>query len=225
MVTKEQILEALDKCCFSILTCENYEENIVDLMDLKILNGWDTGASKVVLFPTDKETDFVVKIPFSHDAEYISRCEYDENFDPDSALFEGAAEPDGWDYCEAETIYYNHAKEEGIEFAFLKIERIGYSKDFHPIYIQPVAEMLESREESHKKDWAECQLASNFCTSNHLECFSDYWVADFLNCYGKEAYKKLHDFLSDFCIWDMHSGNLGYYNGKPVIVDYGGYHE
>ena len=225
MVTKEQILEALKECYFSMLTCDNYDENIIEHMDPKVLDEYNSGASKVVLFPTDEETDFVVKIPFSHDAEYISRCEYDEDFDPNNALFVGAEEPDGWDYCEAETLYYERAVEEGLEFAFLKTELIGRSNNFHPIYIQKKAEMLEIREESHKKDWVECQLASNFCTSNHLECFSGYWVADFLNCYGEEAYKKLHDFLADCDIWDMHSGNLGYHNGKPVIVDYGGYHE
>lgn len=225
MVTKEQILEALKECYFSMLTCDNYDENIIEHMDSKVLDEYNSGASKVVLFPADEETDFVVKIPFSHDAERISWYEYDENFNAEEALFTGADEPDRWDYCKAETLYYEHAVEEGLEFAFLKTELIGYSNDFHPIYIQKKAEMLESREESHKKDWKECQFASNFCTFNHLECFSDYWVADFLNCYGEEAYKKLHDFLADFHIWDMHSGNLGYYNGKPVIVDYGGYHE
>jgi hypothetical protein len=225
MVTKEQILEALKECCFDILNYDNYEQNIVNYMDSKVLDEYNSGASKVVLFPTDEETDFVVKIPFSHDAERISWYEDREDFNPEEALFVGADEPNGWDYCKAETIYYEHAVEEGLEFAFLKTELIGYSDDFHPIYIQKKAEMLEIREESHKKDWAECQLASNFCTSNHLECFSGYWVADFLNCYGEEAYRKLHDFLADFHIWDMHSGNLGYYKGKPVVVDYGGYHE
>ena len=225
MVTKEQILEALKECYFSMLTCDNYDENIIEHMDSKVLEECNSGASKVVLIPTDTDTDFVVKIPFSHDAEYLCDHEDDEDFDPNNALFKGADEPNGWDYCRAEIIYYEHAVEEGLEFAFLKTELIGYSDDFHPIYIQKKAEMLETREESYKKDWTEWQAASNFCTSNHLKCLSGYWVADFLDCYGEEAYKKLHDFLSDFHIWDMHSGNLGYYNDKPVIVDYGGYYE
>ena len=106
MVTKERILEALKECCFDILTCDNYNENIVDYMDYTVLGDSNSGASKVVLFPVDIDTDFVVKIPFSHDAEYLCNHEDDEDFDPSNALFEGADEPNGWDYCRPQTLYY-----------------------------------------------------------------------------------------------------------------------
>lgn len=227
MVTKEQIMKALDKCYFSILTCESYEDDVIRLMDFEILNrgNYDAGATKVVLYPMDKEANFVVKIPFTHDAEYISDHAEEKDFDFGEASFQNASEPDGWDYCEAETILYKFAEKAEIEFAFLKTELIGYSKDNHPIYTQPFAEMLESRRNSHDKDWRECQSASDFCTRHDLECFHPYWVADFLECYGEGAYERLHEFLFEFCIYDMHSGNLGYYKGKPVIIDYGGYHE
>ena len=224
-----KLLEGLDHCYFDVINSYTCDVDIIDRVDTNVYysDKYDTGATKLVLFPkAELNLDIVVKIPFTHSEDKEWGPDEDDNWKPGEYYpLCGAFYGDGWDYCKAETLYYEHAVEEGIEFAFLKTELIGYSDDFHPIYIQKKAEMLESREESHKKDWTECQLASNFCTSNHLDCFSDYWVADFLNCYGEEAYKKLHDFLADFHIWDMHSGNLGYYNGKPVIVDYGGYHE
>ena len=34
---------------------------------------------------------------------------------------------------------------------------------------------------------------------------------------------QLYDFISELEINDLHSGNIGYENGRIVIIDYSGY--
>jgi len=48
-------------------------------------------------------------------------------------------------------------------------------------------------------------------------------AATFLEYYGKEMYEALTQFCEDYEINDLHSGNIGSVDGRPVIIDYGGY--
>ena len=49
--------------------------------------------------------------------------------------------------------------------------------------------------------------------------------AMFLEQYGDEVYET----LSEFCIWeeinDIHCGNIGFIDGKIILIDYAGYHD
>lgn len=50
--------------------------------------------------------------------------------------------------------------------------------------------------------------------------WSRRWVDSFLDTWGRKSYKNLHDFISEFEITDLHNGNLGWFCGKPVIIDW-----
>ena len=46
----------------------------------------------------------------------------------------------------------------------------------------------------------------------------------FAETYGYEEFLRLNDFLEWYDINDLHSGNIGYINGKLVFIDYAGYY-
>ena len=48
-------------------------------------------------------------------------------------------------------------------------------------------------------------------------------AATFLEFYGKEMYEALTQFCIDYEINDLHNGNIGSVDGRPVIIDYSGY--
>ena len=48
---------------------------------------------------------------------------------------------------------------------------------------------------------------------------------EFMREYGEETYKKLGEFCKKYDINDLHCGNVGYDNGKIVLIDFAGYHE
>ena len=209
-----KILEGLKECCFEELSEDSCFSCVFEYCSPQVFeNNYNSGATKMILFPIEAK-DYVIKIPFSHDSY---------NFD-EVMPFEGADEPERWNYCKAEELYYEAAEARGLDFVFLETKYIGEVHD-HPIYCQKKVEMLDSRRSSHPKDWKSTIIATSYCNSKSQECFSEFWITDFLEYYGTEMLDKLYCFLDDFNISDLHEGNLGYLNDIPVIVDYAGYHE
>ena len=49
------------------------------------------------------------------------------------------------------------------------------------------------------------------------------WAKMAIVLYGKKACKALSDFVQENGINDLHQSNLGYKNGKPIILDFSGY--
>lgn len=49
------------------------------------------------------------------------------------------------------------------------------------------------------------------------------WASVALSLYGKFAVKQLCDFIQKNRINDLHRGNIGFYNFKPIILDFCGY--
>ena len=49
------------------------------------------------------------------------------------------------------------------------------------------------------------------------------WAKVALVIYGKRACKTLCDFIVKHNINDLHENNIGYKNGKPIILDFSGY--
>lgn len=54
---------------------------------------------------------------------------------------------------------------------------------------------------------------------------SALWVARALQLYGKVFMRKLEEWSHAQQINDLHSTNVGWLNGRPVIIDYAGYDE
>lgn len=174
---------------------------------------WNDGASKLVLIPEDK--DYVIKIPFnsSHD-EFDDGCYYDMSRN----------------YCEEEIDLYNKISMEGLGGVFsqffLPLTRVEEFQDYD-IYIQPKCQVYNQVSNEKRSHFYSPGSMSKVKSShlNHYISLPDDWIAAVVEVL-KNIYlaKKFFEILSKYNIdQDLHRGNIGYYNGKPVILDYGGF--
>lgn len=133
------------------------------------------------------------------------RHDYDVDFDED-------------DYCGSEAWLYAQACEWGVEQAFVEVEPLG-TIGIHPIYAQKKVSFREPK----------------ICSADSKQKFKSlyptrYTISDTLggllvDAYGEEFVAKLYKFIDFYHIDDLHNGNWTIVDGKPKIVDYGGYRE
>ena len=191
------------------------------------------GVSKVVIIP--RNSAYVIKTPLFGSLYYPE--EYDEENDKYYTDYENAqfdeytgayyedAEIDCSNYCELEEYLYNFAVENGVSDMFAKTEFFGYAKCGRPVYIS----------EKCKNFWwgdREPSDASKTLVKDKRDSSTPGWsrmdsmiTALFVDDYGVERAGKLFQFLSDFNISDLHSGNVMFSEktGKIVITDYSGF--
>lgn len=217
----KEVLETIDRVCDlkGDLTNENFYSKVVN--PLKKENCYldsNSGATKGILF--FKDLDVVIKIPFIGEES----C-----YEDDVIEFYGA---DGdWDYCRLEANLYNCAKEKKIEIFFAETKYITTIQDY-PIYTQPIVQIFynsnihKSFDESNK-DYIKIKdslvKTSRIIADNYgLE---SEWLFIAFKKYGFYMLKKFLTFLKDYDINDLHSGNIGYKNNLPILLDYSGYNE
>ena len=133
------------------------------------------------------------------------RHDYDVDFDED-------------DYCGSEAWLYAQACEWGVEQAFVEVEPLG-TIGIHPIYAQKKVSFREPKT----------------CSADSKQKFKSlyptrYTISDTLGgllveAYGEDFVAKLYKFIDFYHIGDLHNGNWTIVDGKPKIVDYGGYKE
>ena len=214
----KEILNSLKNCCFDELTNETSESLVFENAD-----GYDecyTGATKIVLNPSSSD-DFVVKIPFTHslcdgyDNETDTYYECTEEFT--MAPFGGK-----WDYCRTEVNVYEMAIEDKVDQYFLPLYYIGDVKG-HPIYIQE--KIIVSDEYCSSSTFEDREKVAKSCNEKLLDMFNTEWVTDFVMTYGIDAFADLDRFFGKIGLTDLHSGNVGYYHGVPVVIDYAGFYE
>lgn len=217
----------------------NMRDDIIDPLrrNSNIHFTWENGATKLVLLPRDE--DFVIKIPFTG---YWDEDDYESNMrsyeraedrgeEPEEIIdtdfyyeFTYASidedDPECWDYCRLECAIYEKAAAAGLARYFAKEEIIGYLDDFFPIYAQ---EKVSAFSKVYDKDIG--QRTSKRCEELNVDCIHSMWVHDFFEIYGEEEYVKLANFLKEEDLWDFHGGNIGYRNGKPILMDYSGYND
>ena len=251
IMTKDYILECLDHyCCFDGLTENTFLDLIIHpLQENMCFNNWtyDNGVTKGVLI--FKELDFVVKIPFQGYNSYTESHyesanggwhwsdyeKFDECFKVESVEeffeFEGSpAEGSNWNYCAAEAEITQKAREEGVGKCIAATEFLGYAGD-HPIYIQEKCFMFSDASTSTNKERYKHRTKKDYDSLKEIRERTDFWgiddnwVLDLLIYWGEEMLKKLGDFIFNQNIEDLHSGNIGYRNGVPCLVDYSSYYE
>lgn len=192
----------------------------------------DQGISKGVILL--KGCEWVLKIPFEgrycesdFEDAYAGWEEADDPnlpepheadfFDP----FQFATMPDDtedrWNYCELECRLYQAAIEQDVARYFAEEYYLGKIKN-HPVYYQK--RVTFSQKEYSKE---RTRSTSERCRELEVPCFDAEWITDFFDAYGEEEFIRLSNFLSDYGIYDLHSGNLGYLNGLPIILDYASY--
>ena len=224
MVNIEAILDLLDKCYLDgELTEDNFYENVIDQIPRSISLTYFSGATKLVLlFPG---ADYVVKIPFTGSGYLME--DYDEDtgewYEHDNYCpFEGALYS-GWNYCETEVQLYELAAEYGIEQFFAKTEFIGHVQG-HPIYIQERAEIFDDTHKSHRHSHEVRKSVSEKCNYNNFNNFNIDWIADLFNYCTDEIFCEIMTFATHN-LEDLHRGNIGYIDGRPVFVDYSGFND
>ena len=167
------------------------------------------GATKgVIIF---KDLGFVIKVPLMY-------------YDGGSSLY-GAGGDDDWNYCEAELKNYIAAKENNVENCFAKIEfikQIGGCN--YPVYIQEYVDTFVNRSSvSYHTDEDVDMVRQIINQSPAYDYIDTNWEADILATFGKNFYEKVKEFIFRYEINDLHRGNIGYINCKPVFADYSGF--
>ena len=59
--------------------------------------------------------------------------------------------------------------------------------------------------------------------SHQFNFYNDTFGAILLEYYGEEKLNKFFSFIDNYNIGDLHSGNFGFQNGRPVFIDYSGF--
>lgn len=191
------------------------------------------GASKLVF---DVRSDKVIKLPFTG-YHYYADGEYDDEtgFYEDEEVFEefrGANNSiNNWDYCLTEVEKYALAENAGFEKFFAKTE-LFCRVDGHPIYLQDkVIVYAEGGYQSfppseQSKQYCEKHFSYENKSFKGAKTLPNDWVAKAVDLYGAEEVENFLVFLEKERFSDLHYHNIGYTrDGRPVILDYSGYHE
>lgn len=230
-MSRDEIIMYLKECIFDgELSENNLYSKIMNFLPKNV--GVQTGATKMALFFPD--TDFVVKIPFNgatknhHEwNDETQQYEKIETFTP-FEYAETKDEADSWNYCQVELELYEEAVHDNVSQFFLETELLIVINDT-PIYIQQKAEILADCKDTYcyEDSYDEDTLSETRkkCDDKDLRCFNACWLSDAFNYYKNDD--KVFDLLvfAENYLDDLHSHNLGYVNGRPVIIDYAGYNE
>lgn len=213
-----EILNALTYCNFDQL------ENNYDVFNDQVVSpfrrhyegnvDYAEGATKGVLI--FKDLGFVIKIPYSMLDEYDICGAYDG--------------VETWNYCSQEANRYGMAENEGLQDVFLETTLLDDINGY-PVYIQPYAQIFKNMEasdiseHSYASSEEEKQQTRNINEEYAFNDITNIWESEVFALYGKDYYIKLKSFINDIDINDLRTANIGYYNNKPVLVDYAGFYE
>ena len=127
------------------------------------------------------------------------------------------------EYCANEVETYKEAVKAGLGDCFLKIEKFDYIVNT-PIYICEYADETKVRKKKVTKEDLE-EIAEHTSTHTKAPHIPYSWSKEFIDYYGGDKFRKFLEFLVRFGINDLHSNNLGYKDGRPVVFDFAGYFE
>lgn len=205
-------LENLDEFCDEY--CDFFATRICSYIaeKFKVKCHCASGASKFVVIFDDY--DYVFKIPYHQSYMYESGDLYE---------FEYA-----YDYCDLEVEKYADIMSMDSEIAelfFPKSEYVCQMTDDYSLYRQIKCDNISEFKESHSRDEITTTLANN-----NRRLYVSYRIADYLiSNYDLNTAFDLLDRLNkvvNCCeISDLHMGNYGTLNGRPVIFDYSGYED
>ena len=158
------------------------------------------GATKVVIVFLNE--NFVIKIPFKGITNYLHEFRTYPN------------------YCNKEKEIYEKAISNNLEQYFIPcchLGKIGKKGKSISIYSQKKVAVLDN-------EMTQSYLKRDEIEDENELSNSKTWNLDFIENYSYNEYRNLIDFLFyENDITDFHSGNIGYYQKKPVIFDFGGY--
>lgn len=192
---------------------EDYLVSSIEVGDDRFNFDWEDGATKLVIIP--ENTDYVIKIPFN--AEYD---EYDKEYHEYSQ-----------NYCETERSLYNKILfETNPLFAqfFLPLTFVEEFKNWE-IYIQPKCQAYNNtgeKERSKSYSVNSMEKVKSKKLRYYIALPEDWLAAVTEVLKDVRLVKEFIDVLDEYDITnDLHQGNFGYCNGKPVIFDYAGFYD
>lgn len=131
-------------------------------------------------------------------------------------------------YTEKEVKYYEDAVDEGLEDYFAEIHK-GGNFDGVDYYVMEQVKCDEDRSSSEMylaycekmdMDSEDEESVDEYCDQSSEEILYTFIE----NVYGEKVADRINDFCIDHDINDIHNGNIGYLNDKPIIIDYAGYY-
>lgn len=136
------------------------------------------------------------------------------------------------DYPALEAKNYEVAKQRGIEKILLETVEIYTINDLHIFaqwkYQRSLGEYTnrEFKVLRGKLNNLYNRPIVNKCLYGCLDGERIYslWMARAIQIYGKKFIREFEQFTRECKVNDLHHSNLGFYNNKPVIFDYAGYH-
>ena len=202
---------------------EDFKKIVRTLFDLDKYTDFDyaTGATKIVL--TNLFDDCVIKFPCRGVYERVVHCDDEDGDEEDFYNFErytgaeSSNEREKDNYCEAEVEKVEDIPDEFKVF-FALTEKIEPYEDVFYYKQERCVPYADSEKTSSTKVSEDIR--------NENEDFEEDWLAIAEETYGT-------DLTLDFLIWlnansditDLHRNNYGYSckDGRPVIIDWGGY--
>lgn len=134
------------------------------------------------------------------------------------------------DYCEAEVRHYKKAKVCGLDDIFTKTVYIGTINGIDVYACERVSET--STHYGKVSPQLSRYLKKTTFSEGEDKKYPvgvfrniEYWLKEFVRYYGAKKYFDFVKFIKEEGINDLHGGNVGYINDRPVIFDYGGYYE
>lgn len=133
------------------------------------------------------------------------------------------------DYCEMELEYYESAKDYGVEKILLPIYYMGRTAEGIPIYLQPMFTKPECELRYHEELEIEnkVNVPKSLVDKVRRNCYDRSlprrWTGRAIQIYGKKFMRKFERWTNVCEVNDLHSGNVGYLDRQPVIIDYAGY--
>ena len=170
------------------------------------------GASQLVcIFPEEKE--WVAKLPFSG-------CFEGDDFNEFS-----------YNYCELTVEIYQKAVDAGVEQFFAEMKKVGFTKDYTPIYYQERVKetYAHSSNEEHTASDGSKKIIKKKRASDESSwhCLPEVWLCAAIDFYGLEAVEELLNFCEENHLFqDLHCENFGYrFDNSPVLFDYCGFYD
>lgn len=167
------------------------------------------GATKVVFLHNN--WDFVIKVP-----KYYH---YRKN-----------------NYCQLEVEHYQSAVQFRVEKVLLETKVLTTLPNDITLYVQPCFQIDHSSfsRDNRKRATLIKRLNNNDYTTPTREkalqgMYDSYridslWFCRLVQLYGKKFARSLEKWSQINEVGDLHSSNVGWYNNKPIILDYAGYY-
>lgn len=136
------------------------------------------------------------------------------------------------DYCAYEASNYEEAREMGIEAILLPTKRIAEIGNGDFIYSQPryTSDLacLPRDEHNRLEKLAKKVIAGKIYNRSLSHCYDKrrihyLWYARAYQIYGKKFMKRFEEWTNRFKVGDLHNHNVGFLDGKPILLDYAGF--